>query len=217
MNSLAVIIDDHALFRGGLRLLLHDELGIESVLEAGDFDEALAAISEGLTPDLVTVDLTMPGLSGIEGLAAVIEAFPTARVVVISASRSRSDILGALGAGAHGFVPKAFTSGEIADAIARIVRGELFVPFALSPARGPESVTSGPGDTDRPITHPVSLTPRQAKVLEQLMTGSSTRKIADALNLAEGTVKIHLAAIYRVVGVHSRAEAISKLKSLNST
>lgn len=210
-QSRALIVDDHHLFRAGLRLLLQDTIGIQSIAEAGNLDEALAAVANPNLPDLVTYDLSMPAMSGLEGLAALIDTFPTARILVISASEERSDVLSVLGAGGHGFVPKTFSSDQISDAIARVLDGQVFVPFSLSATRptAPLPVTAI-NAAER--AHTLNFTPRQLKVLELLMTGVSTRRIASALNLAEGTVKIHLAGIYRAAGVHSRSEAIVKLK-----
>lgn len=207
----AIIVDDHDLFRAGLRLLLQDAFGFGSIVEVGNLDEALAAAADAHLPDLVTFDLSMPGMSGIEGLVAVIDTFPSARVLVISASEDRSDILSALGAGAHGFIPKSFSSDQMSDAIARAMAGQIFVPFSLSPGRASAhaetAAISAAASADA-----LHFTPRQIKVLELLMTGVSTRRIAAALNLSEATVNVHLAAIYRATGVRSRTEAIVKLK-----
>lgn len=206
----ALIVDDHELFRGGLHLLLSDMGNFAHISEVVGLDEALAALTDGATPDLVTFDLNMPGLSGLEGLAAMVEALPDARVVVVSASERREDILGALGVGAHGYIPKGLTSAEIADAIAQVMAGRIYAPAALQRVekRAPAQ-QSEQGSVDV-ASH--GLTTRQTAVLNCLLTGASTRKIASQLSLAEGTVKIHLAAIYRALGVHSRAEVIAKLK-----
>jgi DNA-binding NarL/FixJ family response regulator len=206
----ALIVDDHQLFRGGLKLLLQDAAGMEKVLEAGSLDEVQAAIASGLAPDLVTFDLTMPGLSGLEGLSALVEALPTSPVVVVSASEAREDILGALRAGAHGYIPKSLSAAEVADAVAQALAGQIYVPRALQ-----KSAKEIVGQTAPAPTMPLNgfpLTARQRDVVELLLTGAPTRKIANRLGLAEGTVKIHLAAIYRVLGVNSRAEVIAKLK-----
>lgn len=205
-----LIVDDHELFRGGLRLLLQDLVNFAHIDEVGSLDEALAVLTAGDVPDLVTFDLSMPGLSGLEGLSAMVEALPGARIVVVSASESRDNILGALGAGAHGYIPKSLPSAEIVDAVEQVLAGRIFAPRALlNPERTP---VSPPQKAAEPAASGTEFTPRQRAVLDALLTGASTRKIARDLNLAEGTVKIHLAAIYRQLGVHSRAEVIAKLK-----
>ena len=215
-GSLALIVDDHELMRSGLRLMLRDVLGFQQVIEAGDLDHALAAMPPDATPDLVTLDLTHPGRSGIEGLAAAVDAFPTSRIVVISASEKPAVVLTALGAGACGYIPKSLSNPEIAEALARILSGEVFVPFTLSQGHGAESEEH---ETDGPDLHAaqMSFTRRQLDVLRALMLGSSNKRIAKALNIAEGTVKIHLANIFRIMGVRSRAEVIARLKKPGDT
>jgi len=205
----ALVVDDHELFRGGLKLLLQDLVRVDPVLEVGNFEDAHTVITDGFTPDLVTFDLNMPGLSGLEGLGAIVEALPAARVVVVTASEKREDILGALGAGAHGYVPKSMSSADIADALCQVLAGRIYAPSALH--RTEKAAAAAPASELESIEG-YSFTTRQKTVLNALLTGASTRKIANELSLAEGTVKIHLAAIYRILGVHSRAEAIAKLK-----
>lgn len=206
----ALIVDDHQLFRGGLKLLLQDMAGVGQVFEVGSLDEAHEAIASGLAPDLVTFDLNMPGLSGLEGLSALQDALPGARFVVVSASEAREDILGALGAGAHGYVPKSLPAAEVADAIGQVLAGRLYAPRALQRAVS-ETPKPAVAESMAPL-HRYAFTNRQRNVVDLLLTGASTRKIAGRLGLAEGTVKIHLAAIYRLLGVNSRAEVIARLK-----
>jgi len=127
----ALIVDDHELFRRGLKLLLQDMAGIEEVVEAGSLDEAQSAIASDQAPGLVTFDLNVPGLSGLEGLSALLEAVPTSPVVVISASEERDDILGALLVGAQGYIPKSLPAPKVADAIAQVLAGQIYTPRAL--------------------------------------------------------------------------------------
>jgi DNA-binding NarL/FixJ family response regulator len=130
----ALVVDDHELFRGGLKLLLQDLVGVTEIHEVGNFEGAYSAIADGFAPDLVTFDLSMPGLSGLEGPGAIIDSLPAARIVVVTASERRDDILGALGAGAHGYVPKSLPSAEIADAISQVLGGRIYAPSALQRA-----------------------------------------------------------------------------------
>ncbi|KAF0182619.1 MAG: response regulator transcription factor [Hyphomonadaceae bacterium] len=205
----ALIVDDHELFRGGLKLLLNEMVGFEHIVEVGNFEQAQDVIVAGLSPDLVTFDLSMPGLSGEEGLAALADALPNARLVVIAGSERREDILGALGAGAHGYIPKSLGAAETAAALRDVLAGRIFVPKVLN--RGDQALPQ-PHVAGTGLLKGYSFTARQRSVVDCLLTGASTRKIAADLGLAEGTVKIHLAAIFRIVGVHSRAEVIAKLK-----
>lgn len=203
----ALIADDHELFRSGLKQLLLDVIGADEVREAENLDDAIEALTQGGAGDLVLVDLRMPGMNGAEALAALRDGFPSAKVAVVSAWEERAEILAALAAGVHGYIPKSLSAQQIADAINEVLSGRIYVPSALGrrePGAPVANATPAAGD---------KLTSRQKEVLEELLKGRASKEIARALDIAEGTVKIHLAAIYRTMGVRTRAEAIAKLKS----
>lgn len=207
-----MIADDHELFRSGLKQLLHDVLSIDEVREAETLDQAIEILTNEGAGDLVLVDLNMPGMSGPEALAALRDGFPDAKVAVVSAWDGKAEIIAALSAGVHGYIPKSMSSNEIAGAIRAILDGQIFVP----PALGKRDSTEAAPRLHAPETNGgEKLTVRQREVLTELLKGRASKEIARALNIAEGTVKIHLAAIYRVLGVRTRAEAIAKLKSAN--
>lgn len=203
----ALIADDHELFRSGLKQLLVDVLGISDVREAEGLDQAIEILTNEGAGDLVLVDLRMPGMSGAEGLSALRDGFPDARIAVVSAWEERADILSALGAGVHGYIPKSLPSSEIAAAIKGILEGRIFVPAAIG-KRDPGAERASPTREGQE-----KLTLRQKEVLAELLKGQASKEIARTLDIAEGTVKIHLAAIYRALGVRTRAEAIARLKS----
>lgn len=203
----ALIADDHELFRSGMKQLLVDVLHAEDVREAESMDRALEILTAEGAGDLVLVDWRMPGMSGAESLAALRDGFPEAKVAVISAWEERADILAALGAGVHGYIPKSLASSQIAAALQGILEGRIFVPPAMGKREGVGGDTSGAAfklDVDK-------LTLRQRDVLQELLKGQASKEIARTLDIAEGTVKIHLAAIYRALGVRTRAEAIAKM------
>lgn len=207
MGIRALIADDHELFRSGLKQLLVDSLGADEVREAETLDQAIEILTNEGAGDLVLVDLRMPGMSGAEALAALRDGFPNAKIAVVSAWEERSEILAALSAGVHGYIPKSLSSAEIAGAIQAILDGRIYVPATIG-RREPGSpvVFAQPGVSDS------KLTLRQKEVLNELLKGQASKEIARTLDIAEGTVKIHLAAIYRALGVRTRAEAIAKLK-----
>ena len=207
----ALIADDHELFRSGMKQLLVDVLHAEDVREAESMDRALEILTAEGAGDLVLVDWRMPGMSGAESLAALRDGFPEAKVAVISAWEERSDILAALGAGVHGYIPKSLSSTQIATALQGILEGRIFVPPAMGKREGAPGEGSGGAfklDQDK-------LTLRQRDVLQELLKGQASKEIARTLDIAEGTVKIHLAAIYRALGVRTRAEAIATMNSRN--
>lgn len=203
----ALIADDHELFRSGLRQLLVDALGASEVREAETFDEAIEILTNEGAGDLVLVDLRMPGMSGAEALAALRDGFPEAKVAVVSALEERVEIIAALSAGVHGYIPKSLSSNEIAAAIRTVLDGQIFVPTTLGRRESVAPTLSAP------IKGGDKLTVRQREVLNELLKGQASKEIARSLDIAEGTVKIHLAAIYRALGVRTRAEAIARLKS----
>ncbi len=205
----ALIADDHELFRNGLKQLLIDELGAEDVREAETLDQAIEILGGDGACDLILVDLRMPGMSGADDLAALRDGFPEAKVAVVSAWEERAEIIAALSAGVHGYVPKSLPSAEIAAALRAILEGRIYAPPSLGrrEAGAPQAPTLAYGAGQE------KLTARQKEVLGELLKGQASKEIARSLDIAEGTVKIHLAAIYRALGVRTRAEAIAKLKS----
>ncbi|WP_082554657.1 response regulator [Caulobacter sp. Root1455] len=207
----AVVVDDHDLVRDGLRRVLLDRCHFENVLEAADLEGALDLLAQLPIVDLIAIDLHMPGASGPEALPALVEAFPDARIVVISGSESRDDIVGCLAAGVDGYIPKSLSVVEIVAAIESILSGQMFVPRNI--LRRGAVVVDPPSRARREIVGMEHLTPRQREVLGELLLAKTSKEIARALNVVEGTVKIHLAAIYRALGVRSRSEAIAKLAS----
>jgi DNA-binding NarL/FixJ family response regulator len=205
----AVLIDDHELIRDSVSRILSEQLGFGSALQAPDLEAGLTVLSEAGEVDLIMVDLHMPGSSGPESLVALVEAFPDSRIIVMSGSESKEDVLGCISAGVDGYIPKSLGVHEMVAAIQQVLDGGMFVPRALT-RRGVEPPAPRIRTNLSGLEH---LTPRQTEVLDQLLLGLSSKEIARVLNVAEGTVKIHLAAIYRALGVKTRAEAISRLMS----
>lgn len=204
----AFLLDDHELFRSGLRLVLQDHLEFTEVFDAASLDEGLELLARESPADLIITDLNMPGSSGPESVKALIEAFPEARVVVMSASEATSDVLGCISCGVDGYIPKSLSANDMVVALRQVLAGSVYVPRIMG-RREPAEESQAPKRPALPgIEH---LTDRQKEVLEELLTGKSSKEIARALDVAEGTVKIHLAAIYRALGVRSRAEAIARL------
>jgi len=210
-----LIADDHGLFRQGLRAFLQDSVAGAAVVEADSLDSALESLGCETPFDLVVTDLRMPGMDGPQSLSAFREAFPAVKLVVMSALEDRATVLASLGAGAHGYVPKSARPEVIADALAAVMAGRIWVPSTIAswtPPAEPSTVaspapSSGPGGP--------RLTPRQSDVLKLLLRGASTKEIARELVLGEGTVKVHLAGLYRALNARNRAEATAIAARLN--
>jgi DNA-binding NarL/FixJ family response regulator len=209
-----LIADDDEYFRLALAALLRGLLGISRVEETGSLDEALGRLAE--TPggiSLALFDLSMPGMEGPGTLSAVRECYPDVRVAVVSASQSRQDVLTSLETGVHGYIPKGFGPLELVRALKIIISGDIFVPAFLAdmPAAGGWHQSGGSRNqaTDHTASNEnvAAMSPRQREVLALLVKGYSNKQIASELSLGEGTVKVHVAALLRNLGVSNRAGA----------
>lgn len=220
-----LIADDDEFFRMALRSILTKNHGPAEVVETSSLDEAVERLSETDSISLALFDLAMPGMESAASLRAVRECFPAVRVAVVSASRRRNDILLALEAGAHGYIPKSLGVAELSAAIQTVRSGAIYVPALITDLQGTETEPAPPlarsilsRHSEATGTAP-ALTPRQAQVLPLVVKGLSNKEIARALSMGEGTVKVHVAALYRALGVTSRAAAAAaatRLQGLSS-
>jgi DNA-binding NarL/FixJ family response regulator len=210
MERVALVVDDDPFFRLALRAILTSRLGCSEVIEAASFDEAVERLAERANVTIALFDLAMPGMGSPANLKVIRETFPRTLVVMVSASSARQDIIQTLQAGAHGYVPKDLGVAGTTAALQSILQGTIYVPAFLSDVatvgRGPD-VASAPQKAPPPPQTADTLTPRQREVLVRLMTGMSNKELARDLKLGEGTVKIHVAALFRNLGVKSRVAA----------
>jgi DNA-binding NarL/FixJ family response regulator len=211
-----LVADDHSLYRAGLSFLLKDKLGFASVIEAATFDAALDRLSEPAKVDLALFDLSMPGISGPESLSVVKETYPGLRVAIVSGSEERNDVLRTVATGLSGYVPKSLSDDEIVGALEDILDGRIYVPRFMTAAglstgaksSGQEIAEGKGGPGGGAVTKPIS--PRQRDVLDCVRRGLSNKEIARELDIAEGTVKIHLAALFSHFGARNRTELATK-------
>ena len=196
--SLKVLIaDDHPLILQGLRKALETSEDIDVVGEARSGEEVLALV-ERRQPDLVLLDLHMPGLSGLDCIAEIKRCWPEVKAVVISASDDRASIDAALLAGASAYILKSVNPMDISSVLRQAATGAVFhVPSAASPRNGEQVSAGGSG-----------LTPRETAILMAVASGSTTKVISQELWLSEHTVKFHLTNIYRKLGVSNRSAAV---------
>lgn len=210
-----LVADDHSLYRTGLGFLLKDRLGFHTVVEAATFDAALDRLSELEDIGLALFDLSMPGVSGPESLGVIKETYPDVRVAIVSGSEERSDVLKAVATGLGGYVPKSLQDDEIVAALRDILDGRIYVPRFMTSSGSPATArTSTPEqiekkwDTSGGAAKPIS--PRQRDVLDCVRRGLSNKEIARELDIAEGTVKIHLAALFSHFGARNRTELATR-------
>src|SRR6476620_8120930 len=197
----ALIADDDEFFRVSLRGLLASTLGFSDVIEAENLEHATTLLSEKEI-DLAVFDLVMPGMAGPGSLKGVRDRFPDLCLVMASLSDRREDILSALDAGVNGYIPKNIGLKEFSSALRQILEGRVYVP----PSIASRNVNGTPTASELAAI----LTPRQKDVLALLVKGNSNKEIARELGLGEGTVKVHLGSLFRLLGVHSRSAAAVK-------
>ncbi len=197
-------MDDHTLFRSGIRSLLerHDEF--EVVGEAGDGLEG-AKRAKSLKPDVVLLDLHMPGVSGLEALRMIVEEGGEARVLMLTGSEDAEDLTDALRAGAVGYLLKNVEAETLIDAIRRAAQGESVVSSAMV-SKLVSQVRSGTS-APPPPPHGDKLSPREREILSLLARGASNKEIARQLEVAESTIKIHVQSILKKLNLTSRVQA----------
>lgn len=217
-NTTALVADDDEFFRAALHAILTSSLGFARVIEVGSFDEAADRLGEEGSSKAISLalfDLSMPGLSNPANLRSIREALPDITVVVISASERRSDILASLEAGVHGYVPKGLGISELERALGLVLDGTIYVPALLADiSRAPDQVRTPWAERPTAARHFPELTPRQQDVLELIVKGKSNKEIARALDVREGTVRVHMTALFRNLGVTNRTAAAATAASM---
>src|SRR5689334_18824204 len=205
MSSIRILLaDDHALVRAGIRALLLNLAGIEVVGEADDGREALRLIAK-LRPDVVLMDIAMPGLNGLDTTARVTKEFPDVRVIILSMYATEEYVLQALRSGAAGYLLKGARLPELELAVTSVARGETYLSPAASKhvvseyvQRGSEGAGRGEADA-RPAER---LTPRQREVVQLIAEGATTKEIAQQLGISAKTVEMHRGKLMERLGIH---------------
>jgi DNA-binding NarL/FixJ family response regulator len=198
-----LVVDDHALFRRGLEMVLAQEPDIEVVGEAGDGAEAVERAEE-LLPDLVLMDIRMPRRSGIEACTAIKDVVPSAQIIMLTISDEEADLYDAIKAGATGYLLKEISTDEVATAIRAVADGQS----QISPSMASKLLTEFKSMIQRRLVPAPRLTDRELEVLKLVATGMNNRDIAKELFISENTVKNHVRNILEKLQLHSRMEAV---------
>lgn len=198
-----LVIEDHALVREGLLQALKVLDEEVEALGAQDADVALELLAAHGDMDMILLDLMLPGTSGMALLGVLRKRFPSIPVVILSALDDPDTVMRGLRQGAAGFVPKSSSTELMIDALRQVLAGEVFLPPHLREAASTDAPRGGKSVAER-----FGLTPGQMRVLDLLTEGKTNRQIAEMLGVAEGTVKIHVSAIFKAMNVANRSQAL---------
>lgn len=201
-----IIADDHPLFRNALLQSVHMAVDDAQLFEADSLDALLRLLTQQ-DPDLLLLDLKMPGANGMSGLIQLRTSYPDLPIVVISASEEPAVVTQVKSHGAFGFIPKSSDMPELVAALHQVLDGEPFFPEDLL-SQSAECIS---------LTEKIAaLTPQQYKVLGMLSDGLLNKQIAYELNVSEATIKAHMTAIFRKLDVKNRTQAVILLNELKA-
>ena len=199
-----LMIDDHALFRDGLLLVLEDLTTEIETFEAGSYESAKSIMDEHNNLDLILLDLGLPGISHFDALLSIRQQTPDTPIVVLSGTEDQRMVEQALQQGARGYIPKSSPTKIILNALQLVIAGGTYVPAQILQNKTFET-------NNQPIQNTANnhnLTPRQMEVLHELVKGKSNKDIGKALDLTESTIRAHVAAILKSFIVSNRTQAV---------
>ena len=209
-----LIVDDHPLIREALRHVLTALDDKFDLLEAEDGATAFAAVDAHPELDLVLLDLALPDIDGFDALAQLRETHPGVPIVVLSASDQPDTVMRAIDAGAMGFIPKTSSNQLLLNALKQVLSGHVYLPADVlhrhqgMPEQTLQRAAAAQRSGEALAPRDIGLTARQAQVLAVLVQGPPNEQICRALDLAEGTVKIHVTAILKALNVSNRTQAV---------
>ena len=192
-----LLVDDHALFRRGLRALLAGEAGLAVDGEAADAGEALR-LAARLQPDVILLDNHLPGVRGVDAIRNLREAAPATRILMLTVSDDSADLAAALRAGATGYLLKTCEAADLVDSIRRARDGQVVIGADMGAKLAQAMADAGAPAADMPLT------PREAQIAAAIARGASNKAIARELDIAETTVKVHVQSILRKLELGSR-------------
>ena len=205
MKIKLLLVDDHAVVRSGLRMLLEGEADVEIVGEAGTASEAINAVPS-LKPDVVLMDIGLPDISGIDAAEQIKRLWPEVAVVALTIHEDQEYFFKMLEAGASGYVPKRAAPEELMTAIQVAASGEVYLYPSLAKLLVKDYLMHEPGESSEQNRN--NLTPREQEVLTLLADGDSNPEIADKLSISPKTVSRHRENIMRKLNLHSRTELV---------
>ncbi len=208
-----LLVDDQRLMRDGLRTLLELEGDLEVVGEAADGTEALESYA-AVRPDVVLMDVRMPGMDGVEATRRLLDRWPTARVIILTTFDDDEYVFEGLRAGARGYLLKDVSGHELAEAVRTVAAGGALIEPSVARKVLSEFARLAPPARPPEEGLPEPLSEREREVLQALALGLSNREIAIRLSLAEGTVKNYVTSILQKLGVRDRTQAAVRAREL---
>lgn len=205
MSIRILLVDDHSLFRSGLKLLLQRQPDFDVVGEAADGLEGIKR-AKALQPDVVLLDLNMPGLSGLETLQLMVQDLPGCAVVILTVSEEAAELGQALRDGARGYLLKNIDVELLTSAIRRAAAGEPVIASQMTGKLIEQFRSQADGGVDADASLQPRLTPRERDIMQCLVRGESNKAIARTLDVAESTVKIHVQNILKKLNLSSRVQ-----------
>lgn len=221
---LLLVIDDHTLFRRGLVALLSQDGRFAIAGQAGDMGEALRCCA-GLQPQVILLDNHLPGVRGVDGIPALKDAYPGARILLLTVSEDENDLAAAMLAGADGYLLKTVETEQLCDSIEKVLGGECVISpdmmtkfvtaFRAKVPGAPGAVPAAHTAPAARLSHPTgaaddaaleTLSAREREILVLIARGDSNKHIARALDIADTTVKVHVQHIFRKLGLNSRVQ-----------
>jgi DNA-binding NarL/FixJ family response regulator len=207
-----LIVEDHPLFREALESAVCVANPDVEILQATSIEEALRVLSSTHQVDLILLDLSMPGTSGLSGVVQIRNSFPRSPIVVVSGYEDPQIISSVLSLGVSGYIPKSVSKRELADSINEVLRGSVYLPRQILDAAKPRQTKA---DVMELLHRLRDLTPQQLRVLDMLRVGLQNKQIAYQLNICETTVKVHVSEILRKLKVLSRSNAIIEVSKID--
>ncbi|HYZ10435.1 MAG TPA: response regulator transcription factor [Actinomycetota bacterium] len=198
-----LIVDDHPVTRDGLRTAFNLADEIEVVGEAASGEEAIQVVSD-TKPDIVFMDVRMPGMNGIQATRQIRENNPDTKIILFTIDESRASVAEAIQAGVSGYLLKDASVGELINAARQAMAGKAVIHPSLTQAFIEEVQL-----VDRPTTAEAPLSPREVEILQKIAYGSTTKEVADQLGISFHTVKTHLERIFEKLGANDRAQAVA--------
>ena len=202
-----LIVDDHALFRRGLQMVLEGEADIDVVGEASDGHEAVER-AEATTPDVVLMDVRMPKRSGIEATRTIKDTLPSTKILMLTISDEEADLYEAIKAGASGYLLKEISIEEVASAVRQVQAGQSLISPSMASKLLNEFAAMVKRRDERTQVPGPRLTERELEVLKLVAKGMNNRDIGSELFISENTVKNHVRNILEKLHLHSRMEAV---------